>query len=353
MQKPLPPIFRRTQLVCGHRPSIHQPSTDRRGFTLVELLVAMAIAGFIAAIALGLISQITAYNMRMTAANDLGGLGLEAVNRIRQALIESRHIFSATERERDYLQAIDFAPEWFPLKGTRLPIVDDLSLFAPTLAPDPRSADRVGNALFFVEQLPALEYAGAMIDQYRFVLFYLVRRPIDSVGRFSAYLDLARWRSVPYADTTQLLALDAKPRAEIVTRFRELGVSYAWEVLEPVGVAFSRLSDGRVAQPPEPHHHIRTADVQSFVPRLGAAQRIFGRAIYSISFNHRSDFPIGLPIPLYAQSSAEWPDFPSGFEITLRGPSKGRTVYYRLVMATDISGHLIGRAQDMLVTVKD
>lgn len=96
------------------------PRRNRRGLTLIELMVALAVAAILAAIALPSYSAYIRKSKARTAASDLVAMGLAMENRFQKTLLypvySSATTVAATPSSRSGTVATDFST-WAPAQG--------------------------------------------------------------------------------------------------------------------------------------------------------------------------------------------------------------------------------------------
>lgn len=320
-----------------------------RGLTLIEMMVSLAIFSVIALATMTFIISSLKVNFHVEAQTDVSNMGQQALDDLRGSLAQSKKLLDI---DSGFLPLVDLSAAPAPVGEVRLPRIEPAGSLSPRAGSKdgPFQKDSVGNAILFVEALSPFQDPATkrLIDRYRFVLYY-VGKAEGRIAHVPYALDLVRVESGAYADFTQLDALDEESEHTIVAALEKAGVGYAWDPGAPPIAAFSRLSGARVQIPPEPQHRIAPANVVSALPGIGRAQRGAGMIGYSIAPND-GEVPIRTAVPKFARVDA---DFPHGFEVMVTGPSHGRKVFVRLVLAAEAQGRFFSREHQMMAAVWD
>lgn len=316
-----------------------------RGFTLVELMLSVLILALVVLAATTFIINSLKTNQHLEAQSDSATYANATLSQIRWKLTSSRKLLDRSAGGEAYLEMIDLGAAPPVIEGSRLPLV------VPD-APLPASPNAVGNSLLLAEILePFTEpETGRRVDRYRFVYYYLSPRAVTQLGPFKEVLDLIRWESVVYADFTQLDSLDEETAAKVATALRAARIEYVWDVDAPPEAAFSALSYTGLVKPPEPTHTIHWSRHTHAVDGIGVGQASTGLRVLSVARNSGPDFSIATPVPFYGQGEE---GFPGGFEVVVGGPTRGRKVVLRLVLASWAGGRLYSRDAQLLVAVSD
>lgn len=324
-----------------------------RGFTLIEMMVAMAILSIIALALSTFLIDMTKVNFRIAAETGASTRAQTALDQMRWRLEQSRMLLDVDSGYLDYLDLAS-AP---PPEGTlRLPRIMQTGAISPRAAGgkegefDPTA---VGNALFFVEALPPFHDAktGRTIDCFRFVLYYLAQgTKHQSFGPLPDYVELLAAESPVYADFAQLDAIPEETRGDVIRALAAKEITWAWEANAPPKGAFSRLDDGAIVIPPEPHHKIPIAKVTPAIDALGTVNEAAGNMSFSVATNTPGLLPIHTTVPKFAVAE---PGFPNGFEVQITGPSHGRKVFARLVIVANTQQRFFSRESQMLASVWD
>ena len=319
---------------------------DQRGFTLVELMLSVLILALVVLAATTFIVNSLKTNQHLEAQTDSSTYANATLSQMRWRLTASRRLLDRSAGGDLYLEMVDLSDAPARMNGSRLPlVVSDPPLAAP--------ADAVGNSLLFAEVLEPFTEPETVrrVDRYRFVYYYLSPRPVTRFGPFSEVTDLIRWESVEYADFTQLDSLDEETAAKMATALRSAGIEHAGDVDAPPEAAFSALNYTGLVKPPEPTHTIRKVIHVHAVDGIGVGQASTGVRALSVARNSGEDFAIATRVPLYAE--ADETGFPGGFEVVIGGPTRGRKVVLRLVLASFAGGRLYSRDAQLLVAVSD
>jgi hypothetical protein len=229
-------------------------------------------------------------------------------------------------------------------------------------AENPFVAASVGNALLFAESLAPYvdESNNARIDLYRFNFYYLTEYTEDDIAGMGRTLDIQHWQSVQFADYDQLKLLENNGSGSVATVLAGLqtadpaaereAITYAWAPAKPADAAFYDIN-GKSSLPdaPDSSYEIAMGTIAPAIANLHQA-RIGGDMPYTVAFNSGEDFPINEPVPLFATASQTGSGFPHGLETMIAGPSGGRRVFIRLVLAADNGGGSLA-AQENIVLI--
>lgn len=308
-----------------------------RGVTLVELIIATALLSIVVlgAVALFRTSQ-RAYSST-EAQVTLKSLGQASINHIGLSLSQSKRFFENTATGTSYLSRVTLTGGPSALSGSQLPTITVNGSLSPGNT-DFVSAS-VGNQIFLsvlepAQDLTVLNSGGVSgtvrIDTYHFNYYYLSADSTKRLGG-AARIDLREWRSPPYADRAQLLALtDAVQRSNAVIALRSGGIVYAWDPGQnAVTSAFYNLnSNGTIVLVST--HTLPSASNTSLTKTLTGI--LGGGFRVGVSPNTSAAFNTAQTVPEFAAASGL---FPSGFEITIIGPNSARQVFTRLVLGAE------------------
>lgn len=337
------------------------------GISLIELLIVMFLFAVVGIMTYGILVGTARTNLFLESHNDLGEFGQRLVNDIKTKALQSKRLMDNSTAGNSYLAALDLSDAPPPLEGMTLPTIEIAGSFSPSMADDtenPFVAASVGNALLFAESLaPYVDAANnARIDLYRFNFYYLSTNTGTSIAGKDHTLDILHWQSVQFADYDQLKLLEnhdssgtaltavlgglqtADPAAE-----RE-AITYAWSPAKPVDAAFYDIN-GKTSLPEAPNgtYDIALGSIQPAISNLNGA-RIGGDMPYTVAFNSGESFPINESVPLFATASDTGDGFPHGLETMIAGPSGGRRIFIRLVLAADNGGGNLA-AQENIVLI--
>lgn len=320
-----------------------------RGLTLIELMVSLAIFSVIALAAMSFMVTSVRVNYTVEAQADTSNMGQQALDQLRSSLAQSKKLLDV---ESGFLPLIDLASAPEPAGEIRLPKIEPNGSLTPRAGSKDGAYAKssVGNAILFVEALPPFQdpKSKRLIDRYRFVLYYVAKKE-GRIAHVPYMLDLVRVESAPYADFTQVDALEAEIENGVIAALEATGVGHAWDPGAPAIAAFSRLSGGRLVVPPEPKHGIVPARVVSALPGIGRMQRGAGMIGYSIAPND-GEVPIRTAVPKFAQVAD---GFPNGFEVLVTGPGHGRKVLVRLVLVGEAQQRFFSREHQIVAAVWD
>lgn len=324
---------------------------SRAGYTLVEVLVSVAISALIMVAALVLISTSAQVNQQIEAQTDTTVMANEALSDLRWRLTSSRKLLDRSAQGDEYMKMLDLdgAPPRYA--ATRLPRVEVSAVLSPRAKEFEQ--DSVGNALLFAEVLEPFtdEASGRRVDVYRFVYYYLSPRSGESLGGVKEVLDLIRFESVRYADFTQLDSLEGETASQVAGALLKEGIRYAWDVDAPTKGAFSQIGYSGLVRPPIARHVIERGNTEPAVLGVGVGQASSGLRALTVARNQSPDFPIAADVPRFAEAGED--GFPAGFEVLVGGPTRGRKVLLRLVLASWSGGRFASGQGQLLVAVGD
>lgn len=340
--------------------------TGDHGISLMELLIVMFLFSVVGIMTYGILVGTAKTNVFLESHNDLGEFGQRLVNNIKTQVLQSKRLLDNSVTGNAYLQALELDGAPPPLDGTTLPTIEISGSFSPSLAGDatnPFVASSVGNALLFAESLAPYvdESNNARIDLYRFNFYYLSVNTDNDIAGKGRTIDISHWQSVQFADYDQLKLLEnhdengailaavlgglqtADPAAE-----RE-AITYAWRPAKPADMAFYDI-DGSSSLPDSPDgaYAIATGMIEPAIANLNSA-RIGGDMPYTVAFNSGDSFPIKEPVPLFATANQSGDGFPNGLETMIAGPSGGRRVFIRLVLAADNGGGSLAAQENVVL----
>lgn len=333
-------------------PRVRAPGLRPAGFTLIEMMVSMAILSIIALVVSTFIVDSHRVNVSIEAQTESSIMGQQVLDDVRWRLEQSRRL---VDRGEGILEVIDLSTAPPAAGETRLPKIEPNGSLSPY--PGRRDGEyhigSVGNALLFVEAEPPFREAksGRLVDLYHFVLYYVAKRDGKgaTIGPMDYWLDLVRFESQTYADFQQVDGLPEELQRDVVAGLAAKGVTLAWDANARPDGAFSRLAGGRVVHPPDPIHKIPPKKIEGAIPGLGHGERVSGRMSFTIAPN-RGPLPIKQPVPEFAEASE---GFPFGFEVLIAGPGHGRKVMVRIVIAAHAHQRYFSREHQMIAAVWD
>jgi hypothetical protein len=340
------------------------------GVSFTELLVVMFLFTVIGIMVYDLLVGTAQTNLYLEANNDLSEYGQRTVNEIKTEVLQSKRLFDDSSQGQDYLDALELDNAPPPINTSDLATIEVNGSFSPSLASDPEypfDPESVGNAIFFVQALPPYISTddAVRIDLYRFMYYYLSKNGTAAIGSQPEILELYRWQSVPFADYNQLNQLNelgdsGATLSATLTALRTAdpasgrpAVEVAWNPDEDADDAFYEFSGGSLPASPNGSYEIAMEDGSIAIRNLNAP-RIGGDMIYSVAYNTDPDFELSDQVPVFAEASHNQDGFPHGFEVMIGGPTGGRRVMIRLVLAAD-AGHarLVSRENVVLINARD
>lgn len=347
----------------------------RRGFSVVELLVVMAVTSVILIIILSMIEEATRLSLFVESRNDLSVMAQRPVNQIQRELLQANNIFFESVLGTPYRVGVHgalVAADPQPVPVSLLP--QDIPIGA--MGPDTAGTRDTGNALMLARKLSPFritlntETVGGVTyptviffaDRYVFHYYYLsyaVNRP--RAFRNAPYIiNLYRFRSRPVADYFQLTNATANLGPGQITALStalrgngalQADLDYAWDPGQPFGSSFYTipapgLTFGAVIANPNAVNPrcIARRDVVPMIPELQGG-RISGMMPITIGYRYNNE----LLDPFYTDQAeafaltgrgrVQLPRFGNvndladcGFEVKIVGPQGSRQVMTRLVM---------------------
>jgi len=353
--------------------SYHQRQRTQRGDTgvsFIELMVVMFLFSIIGLMAYDMLVGTAQTNLYLEANNDLSEYGQRLVNEIKTEVLQSKRLISDTVQGLGYLAALEMTDAPAPIDSTALASMEVNGSFSPSLIGDaehPFDQASVGNAMFFVQaERPYINDTDSVrIDLYRFLYYYLSKNSAREIAEQGNILELIRWESVVFADYNQLVQLDnfddggaiqlATLQALQVedTTVGRPAVTVAWNPDEDANGAFFSFGGGSLSNLADSSYKIEKLDASLAITQLNAP-RIGGDMIYSVAFNTSETFELGDTVPVFATADVTNDGFPHGFEVMMGGPTGGRRVLVRLVLAADSgSARLVSRENIVLINARD
>ncbi len=313
------------------------------GVSLLEVVFAMGLAASMLIVLGEVIDTATRAQHQITVQDRTSATSHAILTEVRGVAFGSRRVYSDDAEGRGYFAALDTSA-LPPLAGTRLPVVSSEG----RLEPDAAGVPETGNALLLaVEDAPQdVEVSGSRyrVDCVRFVAFYVTRVARKVLHGAPDQLDLVRFTSVPHADRASIDAiLDPDDRATVVQALVAANVDRAWVSGQPVANAFFALNaDGTIEAAPVVSPVISSA-VDWPLDQLLDRKRI------SVARNAPTS-----RVPQFAELVVGAPDFPSGFEVKVVGPSGGRQVLIRLALqSSGPDGTDLNTQATKVLTVRD
>jgi hypothetical protein len=340
------------------------------GVSFIELIVVLFLFSIIGLMVYDLLVGTAQTNLYLEANNDLSEYGQRLVNEIKTEVLQSKRLIDDSSQGLGYLAALELDNAPVPIDSTALASLEVNGSFSPSLLGDaehPFDPDSVGNSIFFVQAVtPYLhEGNGVRIDLYRFIYYYLSKNNAREIAEQGNILELIRWESAVFADYNQLLRLsDFDDGGAILlatlqalkvedTAAGRPAVDMAWNPDEDAGSAFYSFAGGALAGSPDSGYKIGQHDAGQAISQLNAP-RIGGDMVYSVAFNTCENFDLGDTVPVFATADATADGFPHGFEVMMGGPTGGRRVLVRLVLAADSgSARLVSRENVVLINARD
>lgn len=351
-----------------------------RGFSLVEVMVVLAITSIILVIVMGMIEEATRVSLFVESRNELSAMAQRPINQIQREILQANNLFDETAVGTPYRTNIEstlLASDPPPVPDGLLPVIAAGS----TMVPDTVGVRQVGNALLLARKLGPISIPLAAdgtfpatvfnADRYVFHYYYLSRvRTRPNAFRRSQYIvNLFRYRSWPVADYFQLANstanLSALQRTALSTALTgagagQYGLTLAWNPGNAFTQAFftidPNLNFGAALGAPS----LRRRDVVSMIPELQGG-RITGRMPMTIAYRDNN----ALLDPAYVnmaevaringRGTVPVPRFGNlndlqncGFELKIVGPQGSRQVMTRLVLYSNYAVTKLD-AQDAIV----
>lgn len=312
------------------------------GISFFEVIIIMMMIGIVMPLVYRFVKIIIQSQTSMEAQGSLNSKSSGAVNRISATLGECKRIFDRTPPNPTIVSQLHFGvPAYPPISATALPQIEVNRPFTPSSSTF--VAASVGNSLFFARyDLPIeVQASGAAtdtvkIDRYMFVYYYVAQDPGSQiVGKQKR--SLWEWRSLAYLDRNQILEIPEPRRSTAVTNL--IGtpglIPFAVDISsQDITDGFFLLDPGdsnmTTKAPVLPPNTIHPAMVENGPMVRIHMVNVGGGYRYGVSPNNSASHERHR-VPRFAAAAP--PDFPSGFEVVIVGPSNARQAYVRLVMA--------------------
>ncbi len=336
---------------------------NQKGFSLIEMTVTLAIVSVLMIAVYAMIEQTIKATLFNESHSDLTVLSQKAVNGVQGELLQTRMLFQEDTMGSEYRGALQLS--------TRYPVASDslLPVFDTSTVVNPDTTTRyTGNSLLIVRQLeplsitydhdnngttPEIEF---LADLYRFEYIYLSQSNAPNFAGSGKSLDLVQSSSIDYADYFQLSAMGTQAIKTISAKLIARGLTRAWDPGQPLTSSFYALSgatDGTFdAAISNPAQRIDLARAKTLMPGLRGGH-IGGKMVYSVAFNPTSPaqpYPLRIPIRVFALADVAKPNFPSGFEVKVAGPSGSRQVMTRVVLMSNYVGGRYESQQGFAIT---
>lgn len=329
------------------------------GYTLVEVIVSVALlvvlALFVAPLfhmsqvvmttndARALLKQQSQNALQRMASN------LREARRIYCRQITAFHPYPTPPDVADFFSStITLSGPFTPITGTRLPLQTQ------------GTNDYVGNALFFAKQLPSADVlAGGQnfrIDLYQFYYYFVAETPNDPPVANQPTRQLFEWRSVTYADASQINQIPLLNQAQAIINLRARGIQRAHNIslIDFTNAFFELDSTGQMNLESPPH--IRETAITPLTRSSGG--RVFSNFRLGVCPNTST---LGFPAPIQVPQSSGWTALsPSGFEVQIpffsRTGQRGNTlIQIHLVLAASgpIEKPILQYQDDVAVNIRD
>jgi prepilin-type N-terminal cleavage/methylation domain-containing protein len=343
--------------------SAPQDDDGQRGFSLIEMTVTLAIVSVLMIAVYAMIEQTIRATLFNESHSDLAVLSQKAVNGVQGELLQTRMVFQEDALGSSYRGALQLSPRYPVASDSLLPVFDTVTVINPDT-----NTRFTGNSLLIVRQLeplsitydhdnngstPEIEF---LADLYRFEYIYLSQSSTPNFSGSGRSLDLVQSTSIDYADYFQLSAMGSTAIRSIATKLIARGLSRAWDPGQPLTSSFYTLSgatDGTFdAALSNPVPRIDLARAKTLMPGLRGGH-IGGKMVYSVAFNPASPaspYPLRIPIRVFAIADPNRPNFPSGFEVKVAGPSGSRQVMTRVVLMSNYVGGRYESQQGFAIT---
>lgn len=315
----------------AHQSCHRQIRRGEEGTTLVEMMIVLACFSVVSLGIYGIISQTQISSDSLNAWNSLTQWGQNAVNKMNLEITQGRLIYQNDAVGQAYLGKLEVDAS-YPVTTTNiLPVIDSTGTFYQ----DTLAITRTGNAFLFVKDCaPYVGNAGIStrrVNIYRLIYYYLspINKPISDKQQS---LRLVRWVSKEFADYNQIIDIQSGiTRTDFITNlFTNRNISYTWITHNTPTTAFYRIySNGSIDAIPDSTYTIQKDTVENFIPSMG-------RGYASVAWNRSSQFWTPDLVPKFAQAYSGGSGFPHGFEVQIIGPSGGRQILIRLVLAYSV-----------------
>jgi len=344
---------------------------EESGVSFTELIVVFFIFSILGLMVYDLLVGTARTNLFIEANNDLSEFGQRMVNEIKTQVLQSKRLLDNTTAGIAYQDALEMSGAPEPIDSTQLAKIEMNGSFAPSLTGHPETpfeTTSVGNALLFAEAVtPYLdETDDTRIDIYRFNYYYLSKNTEVDFLELDHILEVEYWESIQFADYNQLTRLLyrddegvalAAALSGLQTEDTDTGrpvITMAWDPDADADEAFYNYSgSSTLPESPDSSYQIEMASIQPAITHL-TTTRIGGKMPYTVAFNSGESFDIGHPVPVFATADTAGDGFPNGMEVMLAGPTGGRKIFIRLVLAADCgSARVTSRENVVLINARD
>jgi prepilin-type N-terminal cleavage/methylation domain-containing protein len=356
---------------------LRQVRKTEEGFTLPEILVVVAISGFILIIAYTLVEQAMQTSLFVESHNQLASLSQRAVNLMMMDVYQAKVVYQndTAGPGPTFLNLVT------AVTGTTGPnsIAADYQLpqingGTTLLAPDDSAlaTHYVGNCLLVLRQLPPLLITynnGASnvnfpADVYRLDFFYLTQNTSRKFSTASYSLDLMEFKSVVFADYQQLNNLPAATVALLNSGTNGTAYPKGFSDYTPAittaidlagttaGNSFHTINaNGSLTAALSNYALPAAASLTSLLPEFSTGA-ISGKMVYSVGFRPTASttFPVPDPIPKFAFALSGKPNYTTGLEVKFVGGGSTQKGIIRLILLANYGVSKMDSEEGFVIT---
>ncbi len=356
---------------------LRQTRARERGYSLAEIMVVVAISGFVLIIAYTLVEQAMQASLQVESRNQLAALSQRAVNVMLTEVYQARVIYEndSTTPGPSFLglvtaQTGTTGPSSIAA-DYQLPQIDGSTTL---LAPDDSSGSShyVGNCLLVLRQLPPLlitynngtSNVNFPADIYRLDFFYLTQNTRGKFSTANYFLDLMEFKSVVFADFQQLNNLPQATRTLLYsgtngTAYPNGFSDYTPPITTAIDLAGTAANnsfhtinaDGTLSAALSSYTLPAAASLTSLLPEFSTGS-ISGKTVYSVGFRPTATttFPVRDPIPKFGFALSGHPNYTTGLEVKFVGGGSTQKGIIRLVVLSSYGPTKMDSEEGFIIT---
>lgn len=312
------------------------------GFTLVELLIVLAIVSIVIPIVYQVSESVVFSTTTMTATNDIKLINQRLIEDIKVDVVQSAMIFDDNSSYKNMI-SISIPSNFTQLNKNKLPVINETGSFPPEQA-------KVGNVLFMAKYLTPIEVTVEdtehrshvyRLDIFKFVYYFLAKDNSYKIKDRNPIVLLRAQSRESYVDYLIINSIkDNNQKKALVIALYNSGMRYA---IDLKNAKFYELrSNGNTL--PINNHQIQM-DTSLASKSFGVNRLPTGSVYYAMGYNGMGN------IPKFANADNTGDKFPNGFEVAVVGPRSSRDVLIRSVIVAHISGKVLGNENVTIISV--